>query len=668
MTNRKVLVRGSNGLPEQMQSGDTPVDGDGNPIGGASDGDKGDIIISGSGTIYSIDPAVVTTAARTVTDDATVAAMVDTLGGASSTGTGGLARAASPSLTGTPTSPTAAPGTNTTQIASTAFVTTALAGLTGVLTLSGNTDCSTNPNYPAASKGNSYYVTVAGKIGGASGKSVDVGDMYIALADNAGGTEASVGTSWFVLEHNLVGALLAANNLSDVGNPNTAITNLGGAAYTGTGGLVRATSPVLVTPALGTPTSGILTNATGLPISSGVSGLGTGVATFLATPSSANLATAVTDETGSGLLVFATTPTLTTPVLGVATATSINKVVVTSPATSATLTIADGKTLTSSDNATVSGTNTGDQTSVSGNAGTATALQTARNIYATSFNGTADVTLPIAQVADSGTGGGNARGANAVDWQQTRNNATQVANGSRSAILGGQRCTASGTGSIAGGNTINVTGTDAVGIGGTTNTLDGQNSSIIAGNNNTGTSSCNGSTIIGSDNCANNAPDDGRNGCIIASSNGLQYLENQIVHALGTTAQSGNRQKSELVIIAATTNATQTEMTLGSSGRQLVMRNDSTWGFICHITGRRTDANDESAFYEITGAIDRNANAAATALVGTITKTVIAEDTAAWDVTAVADTATGALVFKVTGEAAKTIRWFARVELIEVLG
>jgi hypothetical protein len=53
-----------------------------------------------------------------------------------------------------------------------------------------------------------------------------------------------------------------------------------------------------------------------LPISTGVSGLGTGVATFLATPSSANLISAVTDETGSGALVFATSPTLVTPVLG----------------------------------------------------------------------------------------------------------------------------------------------------------------------------------------------------------------------------------------------------------------------------------------------------------------------------------------------------------------
>lgn len=68
--------------------------------------------------------------------------------------------------------------------------------------------------------------------------------------------------------------------------------------------------------ALGTPSGGTLTNCTGLPISTGVSGLGANVATFLATPSSANLATAVTDETGTGALVFATSPTLVTPLLG----------------------------------------------------------------------------------------------------------------------------------------------------------------------------------------------------------------------------------------------------------------------------------------------------------------------------------------------------------------
>lgn len=91
----------------------------------------------------------------------------------------------------------------------------------------------------------------------------------------------------------------------------TALTN-----ETGSGAAVFATSPVLVTPALGTPSSATLTNATGLPISSGVSGLGTGIATFLATPTSANLAAALTNETGSGAAVFATSPALVTPDLG----------------------------------------------------------------------------------------------------------------------------------------------------------------------------------------------------------------------------------------------------------------------------------------------------------------------------------------------------------------
>lgn len=79
-------------------------------------------------------------------------------------------------------------------------------------------------------------------------------------------------------------------------------------AVTGSGSAVLATSPTLVTPALGTPSAIVLTNGTGLPIA-GITGLGSGIATWLATPSSANLAAAITDETGSGLLVFGTAPT-----------------------------------------------------------------------------------------------------------------------------------------------------------------------------------------------------------------------------------------------------------------------------------------------------------------------------------------------------------------------
>jgi len=64
-------------------------------------------------------------------------------------------------------------------------------------------------------------------------------------------------------------------------------------------------------------------NTTVTPAVGSITGLGTGVATFLATPSSANLAAAVTDETGSGALVFATSPTLVTPILGTPTSVTL---------------------------------------------------------------------------------------------------------------------------------------------------------------------------------------------------------------------------------------------------------------------------------------------------------------------------------------------------------
>lgn len=91
-------------------------------------------------------------------------------------------------------------------------------------------------------------------------------------------------------------------------------------------------------------------------------------------------ATSIAAQTGTGTtFVVDTSPTLVTPTIGVATATSINKVAITAPATASTLTIADGQTLTVNGSATItsgahSGTNTGDQTTISGNAGTATAL------------------------------------------------------------------------------------------------------------------------------------------------------------------------------------------------------------------------------------------------------------------------------------------------------
>lgn len=105
-------------------------------------------------------------------------------------------------------------------------------------------------------------------------------------------------------------------------------------------------NPTMVNPVLGIPTSGTLTNCTGLPIVNGTTG----------TLSVARGGTGVTASTGSGNVVLSTSPTLVTPTIGVATATSINKVAITAPATSATLTIANGKTLTANHSLTLAGT------------------------------------------------------------------------------------------------------------------------------------------------------------------------------------------------------------------------------------------------------------------------------------------------------------------------
>jgi len=118
---------------------------------------------------------------------------------------------------------------------------------------------------------------------------------------------ATAGTDYVVPSGSITGSAASLSATLAVASGGTGVTT-----STGSGNNVLSTSPTLVTPILGTPTSGTLTSCTGLPIATGVSGLGTSVATFLATPSSANLASCLTDETGSGLAVFATSPTLTT--------------------------------------------------------------------------------------------------------------------------------------------------------------------------------------------------------------------------------------------------------------------------------------------------------------------------------------------------------------------
>lgn len=109
-----------------------------------------------------------------------------------------------------------------------------------------------------------------------------------------------------------VGDALVANPLSQFASTTSA--QLAGVISneTGSGLAVFSNSASLVSPNLDTPSAATLTNCTGLPVSTGISGLGSGIANFLASPTSSNLATAVTDETGTvGNLVFSNSPLVT---------------------------------------------------------------------------------------------------------------------------------------------------------------------------------------------------------------------------------------------------------------------------------------------------------------------------------------------------------------------
>ena len=265
----------------------------------------------------------------------------------------------------------------------------------------------------------------------------------------------------------------------------------------------------------------------------------------------------------------------------------------------------------------------------------------------------------MAQVPDGTATGGNARGANAVDWQQVRTGATQVASGTNSVIAGGSNNTASGGyNSIGGGDSNVASGFRAAILGGWSNTATGLNSWVPGGER--------AST-------RNNA---GRG-----------------AWASGIFATIGDAQAGEFVLRCQTTGAAATRLTAdgGAANTANTVNLPANGSYLVRLmvtarqTGGAAGTAGDSAGWSFDVLVTRGASVAATALVGGIAQTgtpgaaAIAAGTgfapslavaaaAAWRITVAADTSNGGIAVSGTGEASKTINWVARVLSVEAVG
>ena len=397
---------------------------------------------------------------------------------------------------------------------------------------------------------------------------------------------------------------------------------------TGTGALVFANSPTLVTPALGTPASGVLTNCTGLP----GSGLADDAVTLakMAAGTAGNLITY--DASGNPAVVATGTATHVLTSNGAGAAPTFQA------AAGAGLANFTETLLTAAPNNTINAV----RLAVTGGTTNADLVLSPKGLGA----------IIIGPSPDGTANGGNKRGQYAIDIQGKRAAATQVANYEAVAI--GNNCTASGFWAIAIGAT-SATATNSISIGSGVGTASGVASTLVGGNSSAASGS-NAGVFAG---YVCNASADS------AIALGRQATADRYnIHAHGTDGfGAGSAQAIRAVLSVKTTNNTETELWLNGVNIRLTIPSGKILSAIVNVIGSKSDG---TAVARYTRQVAIKNRAGTTELVGSV-ETIGVDVAAATALAITANDTNDAIKIAVTGIASETWRWVAVVNGVELI-
>ena len=295
-------------------------------------------------------------------------------------------------------------------------------------------------------------------------------------------------------------------------------------------------------------------------------------------------------------------------------------------------------------------------------------------------------TKAVQGTLSAGSHDGNSRGANATDFQFVRESVARVASGAGSFIAGGEHNQVSGANSMAAAGSHNEVSGQFCLVSGEHNEITGDRANAFGDLNSV---SGNKGSAIGSGHVVSGenafAEGDGNivSGIAGHAEGSMNECAGSYSHVEGMNARSynacqhakssggfsnpgeiGEAQYTNIIARAATFDDTPSQLLVGEAG-YVILENNKMNAFRVMVVAA-TDSNTEGAAYEFKGLIKKDATPASTAIIGLVSKTVIAESTADWDVAVSADTTNGALDITVTGIAETSIRWVAFVEMVEV--